>query len=214
MIDGLKLAIEPLIIENIQHDFNQAMLTESLPLSQYTYYCVQDQFYLDEYSRALAMIAARCRVREHTQLLLRFAHEAINQEHALHARHISQHPVLAQPWIKQGANTVCQQYSDYLLAGSKSKSIAEAIAGVLPCFYIYWRVGVHMACSPHYHRRHRYRDWIDVYASEAFAEATESMFSVLQATITSAHQLAQVREILIRSTIFEQQFWQACVEML
>ena len=212
MIDDLKALVEPLVSSIIGHAFNQAMINETLALAQYTYYCVQDQFYLDDYSRALAMIAARCQVREHTQLLLRFASEAIDHEQALHTRHLSQNLELAEPLLQQGANAVCRQYTNYLLAEAKDQSVAEALAAVLPCFYVYWRVGKAMHSSPQFHAKHRYRDWIEVYASPSFEQATQTMFTLLQENITEMHQVSKIHDNFLRSTNFEQQFWQACME--
>lgn len=209
MIEQLKQSLQPLLQEIITDDFNQAMLDESLSLQRYSYYCVQDQLYLEQYARALAMIAARCDKPLHVRTFLGFAYEAVDQEQALHVRHLNQHPNLAQTFFKQGMNATCQAYTDFLLKQTATESVAVAIAAVLPCFYIYQQVGQSMRQSSRYHDQHRYGDWIQVYASEEFTNATDQAFAVL-VDYLGDDQHAAVHQTFMQATAFEQAFWRAC----
>ncbi len=211
MIEQLKQSLQPLLQNIINDDFNQAMLDESLSLEQYTNYCVQDQLYLEQYARALAMIAARCDKPQHVRTFLGFAYEAVDQEQALHVRHLNQHQDLAAIFLQQGMNKTCQAYTDFLLKQTATQSVAVAIAAVLPCFYIYQQVGQSMRQSPHYHDQHRYRDWIQVYAGEEFANATEQAFLVLLDHLGD-DQHAAVHKTFMQAAHFEQAFWQACLK--
>lgn len=58
-------------------------------------------------------------------------------------------------------------YTSYLLAVAHTGSLADAVAAVLPCYWIYQRVGEALAASGS--PDPRYQAWIDAYAGEAFA---------------------------------------------
>ena len=211
MIEILKQSLQPLLADIINDEFNQAMLNETLTNEQYTNYCVQDQLYLEQYARALAMIAARCDKPQHVRTFLGFAYEAVDQEQALHVQHLKQNKALAETWMQQGMNAVCRDYTDFLLTQTATQPLSVAISAVLPCFYIYQQVGRYMLQSPQYHDQHRYRDWIQVYASDGFTKATDQAFSILIDCLDSA-LIKSVQQTFMQAAAFEQAFWQACIK--
>ncbi|MCB8808794.1 hypothetical protein LJD48_28015, partial [Escherichia coli] len=67
---------------------------------------------------------------------------------------------------------VTKKYVDHLLAASGS-SYAVLVAAVLPCYWLYSWVGKELAASRSLIDPHPYGAWLDTYADEEFAAATE-----------------------------------------
>ena len=67
----------------------------------------------------------------------------------------------------------CLAYTRFLLAACALGDVSEAVAAVLPCFWIYWEVGkvLTAARSPD----PRYRAWIATYGGEDFAAAAQGV---------------------------------------
>lgn len=211
IVEAIKANVESDVQRLIDHPFNQAMLDESLSKQQYTYYCVQDDLYLDVYARALAMIAVKLPRRDEMALFLRFALEAVDQELALHQQQIRIEPELALMYRAKGMNQGCMHYRDFLLAHASVSSLELGLAAILPCFYVYLRVGCAMKASSLYHANHRYRAWIDVYASDEFEIACDQAFAVLAQCAHSDAGYQEIMHTFAQGVGHEYAFWQAAL---
>lgn len=209
MVLKLMQLIEDLLPQIINNDFNAAMCDESLSVECYTYYCVQDQLYLEQYARALAMIAARCECPQHVRTFLTFAYEAVDHEQALHVKHLSFYPIERDRQLAVGMNSTCKSYTDFLLEQTAYRPLPVAISAILPCFTIYQQVGRALKQHVNFHQKHRYRDWIEIYASDGFALATEQALSVLSDCFDMAHW-HDIKQCFLQASHFEQAFWQSC----
>src|SRR5260370_33826411 len=66
-------------------------------------------------------------------------------------------------------------YTSYLLAMEYGRPFHEAVAALLPCYWIYWEVGKALeragSADPLYSR------WIGTYASEAFGDVVRAVLA-------------------------------------
>lgn len=209
--DQLKRLVEPKVRALIEHPFNRALLDESLSTKQYTYYCVQDDLYLEGYARALASVAVKLPQRDHMALFLRFALESVDYEYALHQRQIEKEPELASMYQRAGCNQACSQYQSFLLEYATSEDVVLGIAAILPCFYVYLRVGQAMRHSRFYHAKHGYREWIDVYAGSDFSVACDQAFAVLEQCVSLDANNAEIVDVFEVGVEHEQKFWSAAL---
>ena len=98
-------------------------------------------------------------------------------------------------------------YTSYLLAVAYGSPFHEAIAALLPCYWIYWEVGKELeragSADPLYKR------WIGTYASEEFG-------AVVRAVLAAADQVAAglrsperdaMRRHFITTSRYEWMFW-------
>ncbi len=98
-------------------------------------------------------------------------------------------------------------YTSYLLAVAHGSKFHEAIAALLPCYWIYWEVGKELERigSP----ESLFQRWIGTYASADFGGVVRD---VLQATDATASELSQreretMRRHFITTSRYEWMFW-------
>jgi thiaminase (transcriptional activator TenA) len=159
----------------LAHPFLAGLADGSLPPDAFAFYIVQDSLYLKEYAKALAIVAGRAPDAATTAMFAAHAADAIAVEQDMHGE------LLADLGIEPRAVETAQPapanlaYTSYLLATTLSGSFADGVAAVLPCYWIYWRVGRVLADrgSPD----PRYQRWIDSYASEDFGSVVSDVLA-------------------------------------
>lgn len=187
----------------IDHPFNNELANGTLDYDRFQFYMEQDSYYLVGFSRALAIIAARSGSIPFLQDFLHFAMGALVAERSLHASFLP----TAYDFDSLKPSFACMTYVQLLLATAALAPIEEAIAAVLPCFWIYREVGLHIAsrtCP-----NNPYQKWIDTYSSQDFIEATNLAISrmdemAVQSTLQTQLLMERAFE---NSALLEWHFW-------
>ena len=195
----------------LDHPFLQGLTSGSLPPEAFARFVVQDALYLREFSRALALAAARAPDAEEIRMFALHAGQAIDVERALHDDLMDALGI--DPAVAAGAepSPSCRAYTSFLLATAALGERHEAVAALLPCYRIYWEVGhaLALAGSPD----PRYRRWIETYASEEFAAAVTGEMAALD---RSGRELASTgRNSALRhaelAARYEWMFWESAL---
>ena len=133
--------VAPLRRAILDQPFLAELADGSLNPESFRHYIVQDSLYLAEYARVLAIAAARAPTAAARLEFSDGAKIAVQVEEALHQAFFAQFGVT--PDIARGseASPVCQGYTGYLTSLAATRSYEELIAGILPCFWVYWEVG-------------------------------------------------------------------------
>lgn len=169
LTDWLWEESSPIYKQIIAHPFNQELMNGTLAIEKFKQYIFQDSLYLADFARALSLVAARANEVEHVLQFAKFAEGAIVVERALHSHYFSVFNI-----EHQGQKSpACFAYTHYLLSTCGLKNLEEAVAALLPCFWIYKEVGDHILA--HQRRPNTYQQWIDTYASPEFAELVEQI---------------------------------------
>ncbi|MBI2884203.1 MAG: TenA family protein, partial [Candidatus Methylomirabilis oxyfera] len=150
----------------LRHPFLQGLTDGSLPRESFQFYAVQDALYLREFARALSMAAARAPQDEWIIMFNEHAAGALKVERQLHERFFREFGLTPQVVAATPLAPTNLAYTSYLLALAYAAPFHEAIAGLLPCYWIYWEVGKELerAGSPD----PLYARWISTYASVEF----------------------------------------------
>ncbi|EHQ30293.1 thiaminase II [Mucilaginibacter paludis] len=145
--------------------FIQELIAGTLPQEKFKFYIEQDALYLEQFGRALALIAGRAHQTQHVLDYTRFAEGAIVVESTLHASYFNTYNIsgLAKP------TPACHYYTSFLLSTAALAQVEVAMAAVLPCFWIYQKVGDYIY-GQHQVTNNPYSEWIDTYAGEEFAQ--------------------------------------------
>lgn len=170
--DQLWQQITPVYEAILAHGFVRELGAGTLSAASFQYYIQQDALYLTDFSRALAQLAAKSSDSAHILLFSQFAENAIRVEQALHQTYFALFGI--EPVTTK--KPACFAYTNYLLATTALESVAVGSAAVLPCFWIYQRVGTHIyqqAIS-----QNPYQTWIDTYAGEAFEQSVNQMIAL------------------------------------
>ena len=125
----------------LRHPFVTGLTDGSLPREAFRHYIVQDAHYLRGYARALALCGARAEEPRDTVMFGAHAGGAIAAEQGLHAGLLADLGLTAEAAAAEPVAPTTRAYISYLLATAHGGSFAEAVAAVLPCYWIYARVG-------------------------------------------------------------------------
>ncbi|HWB51444.1 MAG TPA: TenA family protein [Stellaceae bacterium] len=156
--------------------FNIELAQGTLSTARFRFYIQQDALYLGQFSRVLAMAAAKAPDTATLQEFARFALGAVTVERALHERYLAQFGTTAAAAAQAEPAPDCLAYTSFLLATAYHAPWQVLTAALLPCFRIYWDVGVAIAkkAAPD----NPYRDWIDTYADDGFGEAVQAIMRI------------------------------------
>lgn len=160
--------IAPVHAQILRHPFLRGLADGTLPREAFGRYLVQDALFLADYGRALALCGARGEATRELRMFCLHAAEAIDAERDLHERLLGDlgiDPAGAEP------TPTCLGYTSFLLQTCAVRERHEALAAILPCYWIYREVGGELARegSPD----PRYAAWIATYDGEAFAAAAQ-----------------------------------------
>jgi len=200
-------AIEPIYGAILRHPFVRGLTDGSLPHEAFRFYAVQDALYLRDFARALSLAAARAPREEWIIMFNEHAAGALKVERTLHESFfkdfgLSPEAVAATPLAPTNL-----AYTSYLLAVAHGGPFHEAIAALLPCYWIYWEVGKTLERAGS--RDALYARWIATYASEEFGSVVRA---VLECTDTMAAALgederATMRRHFVTTSRYEWMFW-------
>ncbi|WP_046319501.1 thiaminase II [Mycobacterium sp. UM_Kg1] len=158
-----------------EHPFVTGLTEGSLEPSRFRHYLVQDRHYLHSYARALAACAAKAPNESELAMFAEHA-GAVLAEAELHAGLLAELGLDIETAAVLPVAPTTRAYASYLLAVTASGSYAEAVAAVLPCYWIYARVGEHL--QHHGSPEPLFQRWIDAYAGQDFAAVVEVVLAV------------------------------------
>jgi len=206
--------IIPLYKKILEMPFNQELLNGTLAVEKFKFYMAQDAYYLGEFGKALSTISGRMEKLEHVLEFSQFAAGAIVVERALHENYfktlgIPENIEPSPSWLL---------YTNYLLKEAKYGDVAVAVAAVLPCFWIYKKVGDHIFEQQSQVKSNPYKNWIDTYAGEEFAvsvrkaititdELAEQSSSSTQEAMFKAFEMASRLEWMFWDSAFRLEKW-------
>lgn len=174
---------------------------------RFRYFVEQDILYLDAFTRTLTRAAAWSETSAPRQLLIEHVAGVLSQELGPHTERAAQLRIDVDGLRRREPAPVTVAYVDHILRVAESGPLGDVIAAVLPCYWVYRRVGERLAAHPPAHPL--YRDWVLFYASADFAEATARQVSLLDELAAEATEPARERMArwFRRSLRYEWMFW-------
>ncbi|MEM7642219.1 MAG: TenA family protein [Pseudomonadota bacterium] len=156
--------------------FNAELAAGTLPRATFQGYIVQDAHYLEGFARALALAGARAPGAPDIARLAGSANGAIAVERLLHGDYMARFGVSAETFAATPPSRACDHYVSFLIRSAAIDPFAVAVAALLPCFWIYHRVGqsIHARAAAD----HPYRAWIDTYFGAAFEASVQGMLDL------------------------------------
>jgi len=198
--------------EILRHPFITGLTDGSLDREAFRYFIVQDSHYLRAYSRCLTLVAAKAPDEDAVNMFARHAAEAIEVERDLHAGLLSSLGLSAADVDKAGSGPTTTAYMSYLTAVCATGSYPEAVAAVLPCYWIYRDVGRELlkrsSPDPLYER------WMSTYGSPEFDAVVESVLAVTDALDVGTAERARCHQHFAMTSRYEWMFWDAAYHRL
>lgn len=198
--------------EIVRHPFITGLTDGTLSHDAFRYFIVQDSHYLRAYSRALTLVAARATDEDAVSMFARHAAEAIEVERELHTGLLAQLGLTPADVDAAGSGPTTTAYMSYLTAVCTTGTYAEAVAAVLPCYWIYRDVGRELLTrsSPD----PVYREWIATYGSPEFDAVVESVLAVTDRLEMGVAERERCHQHFATTSRYEWMFWDAAYHQL
>lgn len=205
--DELWVSIEPIYAAILRHPFITGLTDGSLARERFEFYVVQDALYLREFARALAVAGARAPKDDWIVMLAEHAAGALKVERTLHEGFFRELGLTPEAVIATSLAPTTLAYTHYLLAVAYKAPFHEALAALLPCYWIYWEVGKALtrAGSPN----SLYARWIETYGSSEFGVIVSAVLGAtneVAAKVGDAERAAMRRHFFATSR-YEWMFW-------
>ena len=197
------------VLEQIKHHpFIKELVNGTLPKEIFYFYIHQDVIYLAEYKKILAQIGIRCEEDSETQFFLDAATGIINVENALHQ------DFLKDQKSNKLASPSCELYISYLSRIVNTKSLAEGLAAVLPCFTIYKQVGDYILANQTNRSNNPYQNWINTYGGEEFEKSVNQAIHITNkyATTASEEMILKMNTAFEKASKLEWMFWDSAYD--
>lgn len=194
-------AATPVYEKILRMPFVEQLAAGTLPHEKFMFYLRQDALYIDNYSKVLSHIASRLLDRDHVADFIRFALDGVAVEKLMHGSFLhGEVPPVSE------MSPACMLYTSVLTAQSVAPVEVEA-AAVLPCFWVYQRVGqsIMERSTPD----NPYRLWIETYGDKGFEASTRRAIEICDDLASAAGEETRRRmtEIFVTCTRMEWLFW-------
>jgi len=200
-------AMTPIYGAILRHPFVTGLTDGSLPRDCFRFYAVQDALYLRDFARGLSLAAAHAPEDDWIVMFNEHAAGALRVERALHEGFFKEFGLTPAEVTATPLAPTNLAYTSYLLAVAHGGPFHEALAALLPCYWIYWEVGKQLerAGSPD----PLFARWIATYAADEFGDVVRA---VLAATDAVAERLGPTERLAMRRHViatarYEWMFW-------
>jgi thiaminase (transcriptional activator TenA) len=188
----------------LAHPFVLGIGDGSLPEERFRFYVRQDYLFLIEYGRLLALGAARAPRLEWMRRFAALSHSVLETEMDLHRRFAARWGVSSADLEAERPAHATAAYCDFLLRTAALGDFAELVAALLPCMWSYAEIGSRLAAAG---PPERYAEWVEVYASDEFAELAQWCRELTDAAADQVADHAAMHAAFRTSVEHEVAFW-------
>lgn len=206
-------SIEGIYGEILDHAFLRGLTEGTLPEENFRHYVLQDALYLRDYARALSLAAARSPNEDAIVMFNEHSAGAITVERSLHDGFLKEFGLPEDVVDKTPPAPTTLAYTSYVLRMAALGDYHEVLAAVLPCYWIYERVG--KTLLEHGSPKPIYQKWIDTYGGEEFGALVEAVLDLADGVYKdlSPSQKIRVEEAFVTTSRYEWMFWDAAWRM-
>lgn len=176
----------------------------SLEIDKFARYIGQDELYLKNYYRQMFELAELMDTPEHKELFTDFARSGMEGEKAMHEFLIQKYGIETDV----PASSVTKSYNDLAQEAINTGNRSLALAAMLPCMWIYNRVGLHILNIAKL-EDNPYKEWILEYGNEEFTKGVNTVLDIADKWAAKADKetLEGMRYYYLRAALYEYAFW-------
>ena len=195
----------------LEHPFVQGLGDGSLEEERFKRWVRQDYLYLKEFARVFAWAAAKAERLASMGWYAAVLDLTLNTEMELHRTYAARFGITEAELEAEPMWPTTRAYTDFLVRTAADGDMTELLAALLPCAWGYCHIGQQLADAG-VPDDQRYADWIEQYASDEFAEATDWLRTELDRLAGHAgpEKRARLTEIFVLSSRYEWMFWEMC----
>ena len=193
--------------------FIHQLMAGTLEHRNFIFYLKQDALYLADYGKALIDLARRLEKPAHSEAFLHFASDSMAVEHGMQDAFVSKIKPSDLPPGALEPSPTCLLYTSFLLRLAQAP-VEVALAGVLPCFWVYKEVGDYILANQT-KGANPYQNWIDTYGGEEFGSAVESCIAICNEVAAGCTQerRAAMTAAYLTCTKLEWMFWDSAFRL-
>jgi thiaminase/transcriptional activator TenA len=192
----------------LEHPFVRGLGDGTLAPERFRYYMGQDYVFLIQYSRVLALAAARA---DEPAVAARFADLltlTLNVEMDLHRRSCERLGITPERLEATRPAPTTVAYTNHLRLVAETQDLPGILAAILPCAYGYWEIAAALRARS-LPEHEAYADWIQMYTSddyEAMAHWAAALLDRVGDGQPPARQEA-LCDVFMLSQRYEYLFW-------
>ena len=189
------------------HPFVQEVGQGTLARAAFEFFIRQDYLYLKDFARVLCLGGAKADDLETLAMFTEHAAAVVRVERAFHSNFAVQLGLTVAALDATPAAPVTRAYTRHLLTVAHSGTLAETVAAVLPCYWIYWEVGKRL--NQTIPDDPIYAAWIQAYGNPAFGAHVEQQLSLIDrlASRASDQERQRMADHFEHSCRYEFLFW-------
>jgi thiaminase/transcriptional activator TenA len=194
-----------------EHPFVQGIGDGSLEVERFKYYIRQDYVFLIEFSRVLALAAARSDDLEAMGRYAGLLDATLNGEMELHRGYCARFGITREELAGTAASPATHGYTRHLLHVGHSGTLGEITAALIPCFRGYAEIGLELARRGEPASQPLYGEWIRTYAAPEVQETASWTCALLDrlAEDAGAAERRRMAGAFLISSRYELRFWDA-----
>jgi len=192
----------------IEHPMVKDIADGSLPHEIFRRYFMQNVLYLEEYARAIGIIAGKAPDRDALTILTRFLSQIVQREIPSNLAFLGR--LGGDPGTVDGSGVmlpVTYAYTRHLLSACALGDCADGLTAVLPCQWSYGELAGPLTANPP--SDPIYADWIGLFGNDEYDALVAQTTALLDRLVdpTDEARMAGLSRIFERSTLFEAAFW-------
>jgi len=205
---SLRVTAHPVWEAIFSHPFVKELGAGTLSRARFLFFVRQDYLYLQDFARALCLAGAKAESLDTLDMFADHAATVVRVERNLHGNWSGKLGLTPQELATTARAPVTQAYTRHLLAVAHSGTLAETVAAVLPCYWIYWEVGRRLSTS--LPAEPLYAEWIQAYSGEGFGVHVQQQLDLIDrlASDASPEEQKRLKEHFVQSSRYEYLFWE------
>ena len=209
-MDDLESKAEPIRKAILRHPFVTGIGDGTLDVDKFKFYVRQDYVYLVDYSRVIALAAARAPDLETMGWFAKLLDGTLNAEMELHRSYCAEFGITRQELEATQAAPTTMAYTRFLLSMAYQGTYPELVAAFLPCQWGYWEIGDNLHRKGEPADAPLYAKWIQMYVDPEFKALAQWVRSLTDrlASHLPASEKGRVEEAYLTSLRYEYMFWE------
>ncbi|PWA12834.1 thiaminase II [Pueribacillus theae] len=194
--------------QSLNHPFVLGIVNGDLPLETFKYYILQDIYYLKHFGKVHAMAAAQADDFQVSAMLAEKAKLTAQAELTVHQEHANLLNITDEEMKNFKPAPTAYAYTSHLYRAALSGSLAQTVAAMLPCYWLYADIGKkNMNAKPN---EQIYQNWLHTYASDWFQTSTEEQIDLMDqlAQDASGKEKEKIKEQFVIAKEYELAFWE------
>ena len=184
--------------------FIKELAAGTLSADRFARYIAQDEVYIGNYGRQMYELADKMADPADKAMFRAFADSGIESEKLMHQLLIDRFGI---DTAVEGS-AVTREYNAHTQHAVDSGSREIGLAAMLPCMWIYNRVGLHILSIASL-EGNPYKEWIEEYGNEEFTAGVNGVLEMLDSWAggVSPQVLGQMDEAYLAAALYEYAFW-------